>query len=836
MIDNKPTYISLFSCAGVGCYGFKKANFKCIATNELIERRLNIQKINNKCDLATGYINGDITLDSTKDLIFDEIKKWKKLGNDKVDVVIATPPCQGMSVANHKKNKTDYNRNSLVVESIEIIKKIKPRFFIFENVPAFMNTVCEAPDGTPKAIETVIKEELGSDYSYISRVINFKNYGSKSSRTRTVVIGVSNKLADFISPIELFPSFRKEPTLKEVIGNLPVLEWGKFDKNDFYHQFRTYDEKMRPWVSNTPMGCSAFDNKNDLHKPHKIVDGKYVLNARKNGDKYTRQTWDKVAPCIHTRNDQLASQNTIHPEQDRVFSIRELMKMMSIPDSFKWIDMELEDLNKLTLEEKKTLLKKHEINIRQSLGEAVPTEIFHQIALNISKFLSLKSLADKDIEELIKKENLSNVDFLVEFIKNDNKYSLGTLSRIVELANVNREETEAYFTNKSILNDIYLELPIIQKDEINILEPSVGIGNFIPFVAKKYEDKKSINIDVFDINPDMIKVLKELIKKFSFPKNIHISFFEADTLLYKFDKHYDLVIGNPPFANAKGKDLIEYQKDSCNKSTKNLAAFFLEKAINSSDYTVMITPKTFLNTPEFKDTRDFINKYNLSCILDFGEKGFKNVLVETVCFFVNTQSKALKTKVVSVSNDIVLEQKQSYITDTKLPYWIIYRDKNFDKVFNSMTFDIFTVFRDRQITNTNSTFTKSENSIRIIKSRNISDDGTQIEDILNYDAYIDKDVLKNLTVNQYLETDNIYLSPNMTYKPRVCKKPKGVIVNGSVAILIPKNGIVLSEEDMLYFSTSEYRDFYKTARNYQTRSLNIDKSSVFFFGIRQHNK
>ena len=41
--------------------------------------------------------------------------------------------------------------------------------------------------------------------------------------------------------------------------------------------------------------------------------------------------------------------------------------------------------------------------------------------------------------------------------------------------------------------------------------------------------------------------------------------------------------------------------------------------------------------------------------------------------------------------------------------------------------------------------------------------------------------------------------------------------------------IKLTEEDMLFFSTDEYRNFYKIARNYQTRSLNIDKTSVFFF-------
>ena len=42
MLDNKLTYISLFSSAGVGCYGFKLEDFICIATNELIERRLNV--------------------------------------------------------------------------------------------------------------------------------------------------------------------------------------------------------------------------------------------------------------------------------------------------------------------------------------------------------------------------------------------------------------------------------------------------------------------------------------------------------------------------------------------------------------------------------------------------------------------------------------------------------------------------------------------------------------------------------------------------------------------------------------------------------------------------
>ena len=135
--DKTLTYVSLFSCAGVGCYGLKQAGFECVATNELIERRIKVQKINGKCKLDTGYICDDITLDQTKDKIYKEIEKWSDLGNDRVDVLVATPPCQGMSVANHKKKKNEIVRNSLIIESLNMVKNINPRFFIFENVSAY---------------------------------------------------------------------------------------------------------------------------------------------------------------------------------------------------------------------------------------------------------------------------------------------------------------------------------------------------------------------------------------------------------------------------------------------------------------------------------------------------------------------------------------------------------------------------------------------------------------------------------------------------------------------------------------------------------------------------
>lgn len=382
----KKTYISLFSSAGVGCYGFKMEDFECIATNELIERRLQVQKYNNKCKYESGYICGDILNQETKNKIYNEINLWKECEHiNDVTTIIATPPCQGMSVANHKK-KEEQARNSLVVESLKLIKDIKPKTFIIENVRAFLNTICTDIDGTNKKISEAITNNLSEQYNIESKILNFKDYGSNSSRTRTIVIGVRNDID--INPMDLFPKKQKEKTIRQVIGDLQALEtMGEISQNDIYHSFRKYANEMRRWIENLQEGQSAFDNEDESRVPHYYKNGEKIYCKKKNGDKYTRQYWDKVAPCIHTRNDILASQNTVHPSDDRVFSVRELMRFMTIPESFKWSDKDVNELNKLSITEKEKYIKQNDINIRQSIGEAVPTTIFNQIAKNIRKYL-----------------------------------------------------------------------------------------------------------------------------------------------------------------------------------------------------------------------------------------------------------------------------------------------------------------------------------------------------------------------------------------------------------------------------------------------------------------
>lgn len=826
------TYISLFSSAGIGCYGFKQAGFECIATNELIARRLDIQKANNKCKYESGYICGDITDPINQEKLYDEILFWKhkeKVTN--VDVIIATPPCQGMSIANHKKKENEILRNSLVIESIKIIKKVNPKVFIFENVPAFMKTICTDIDGINKTIAEAIENNLGIEYSYVSRIINFKNYGACSSRQRTLIIGVSKNYADEVSPLELFPDFVKEKTLRQVIGGLKPLEkFGEIDKNDIYHSFRIYPEHMRSWIADIKEGQSAFDNVDDNKKPHQIKDGKIVINQQKNGDKYKRQYWDKVGPCIHTRNDQMASQNTIHPCDDRVFSIRELMMMMTVPYSFKWVDDDLDTLNQLSLTQKRAFLKKEEIKIRQSLGEAVPTEIFHSIAKKIANVLKHPPLNTAAINKIVKEYCLSNVEKLKNFIiENTLSLSAATLGKIAELTNTSRTDNAAFFTCKTLITEMMKSLPDTDQQIVRILEPSVGVGNFIPLIIKKFEGKNLI-LDVIDIDEHSLEIAKLILNNYNIPENCTINYIVDDFLLHNFEKKYDYVIGNPPFYKIKADNLLLniYRSNAINKNTANICSFFLEKALSISNYVALIFPKFLLNTPEFSKTREYLSNKAVESIIDFGEKGFPGVLVETLAIFINNQTRSSNTHVISVTHGIHLTQPQNYIFDKKLPYWIIYRNSKFDAVCKLLDFNVFKVFRDRQITNQ---MLSDTGDIRVLKSRNISDNGKAIIDIEKYDSYISSISAKSLSVFEYLQKDNVYLTPNMTYKPRMMKKPKNTLVNGSLAILVPKNGIVLSEKQIEYFSTPEYRNFYQVARNYQTRSLNVDACSVFFYGL-----
>jgi len=437
---------------------------------------------------------------------------------------------------------------------------------------------------------------------------------------------------------------------------------------------------------------------------------------------------------------------------------------------------------------------------------------------------------NKIINNFIKKYNISTLNDLKDII---NKYKLELDPEIIyicaEIINPNKKLTAAYYTDKIICEEIVKVLPNFDnQNEIKIIEPSVGAGSFLPFIAEKYKNKKMIEITIVDIDSNELELAQLIFNTYYkriYP-NIVIKSINEDYLLYEKKDTFDLVIGNPPYfkINTKDKNYKLYKKNSGLNKTRNMFAYFINKAIQDGIFVSLIIPKSFLNAPEYFELRDKIRKLQINSILDFGEKGFKGVKIETINIIINSKNSPKKTLIKSITKNIEMNQDQKYITDKKFPSWIIYRNSMFDNFANSLQLGMFTSFRDRKIT---SKITKVKGKYRVLKSRNIATN--KIIDIECYDKYIDN--IDTLSVGKYLNKKNIVLIPNLSYYPRACFLPIDSITDGSVALL--KTDIPLCEKDLTIFETKEFREYYKIARNFGTRSLNIDSNSIYYFGIRR---
>lgn len=437
------------------------------------------------------------------------------------------------------------------------------------------------------------------------------------------------------------------------------------------------------------------------------------------------------------------------------------------------------------------------------------------------------------LQEFTCKYNILNLVDLVDCIK---KYGtslpVDCVYQAAEYLNPNRDLTAAFYTDTMICKRIMDELPDFNnKEHITVLEPSVGAGNFIPFIAEKYKNKKILELYLVDIDENELEIAKLIFETFFREKypNVAIIYIHDDYLKFPVSgKKFDLVIGNPPYAKIKDNDLLrEYKKNSIITKSSNLFVWFLEKAYHDGDWVSLVVPKSVLNAPEYNEIRNLLKKIRISSIIDFGENGFKGVKIETVNLLFKANDVPKSTHVISITQKIDIIQSQNYITDNVYPSWLIYRNEVFDKTANSLVLGVFEAFRDRQIVNS---MLSDKGKYRVLKSRNIGTN--QIIDIKGYDSYISD--LSELAVARYLNCRGVILIPNLSYAPRACFLPENTIANGSVALLTVKDkSIAISKTDLALFATEEFHNYYRIARNYGTRSLNIDNNSVFYFGIRR---
>lgn len=373
--------VSLFANVGIAEAYMKKIGVDIVLANEIDADRARFYQ-----DVypETHMVCGDISDDSIRTSIVNEaIEK-------KVNFVIATPPCQGMSEAGLRLEFDP--RNQLVSYAVDVIKRIKPDFALLENVPKQLTTKIRCGDEIV-LIPEYIKRELGDEYNFNNdTLIMAKDYGVPQLRERNIFLLVKKS----IDVKWEFPQKQKEITLEEAIGNLPSLDpklregmgftiekFPDFEKKrkaalavSKWHFPPTHSWKQVEWMMHTPTGKSAIYN--EKYYPQK-KDG---IPVKAHHNHYRRLKWNMPCRTITQNNGVISSLACVHPGRQyignsgeelysdaRVLTIYELLIIMSLPLDWPIPDWASESF------------------IRKVFGEGIPSKLVKEIMLELLKQL-----------------------------------------------------------------------------------------------------------------------------------------------------------------------------------------------------------------------------------------------------------------------------------------------------------------------------------------------------------------------------------------------------------------------------------------------------------------
>lgn len=377
--------LSLFASAGVAETYFSDHGVNVKVASELLKERVDIYK---HLYPEVNMFQGDIT----DEVNFKNIIKAAK--NEKCDFIMATPPCQGMSTAG--KMLKDDPRNRLIINVVNAIHEINPRFVIIENVPEILTTKIKI-NGEWVLIPDYLNVELGDIYTFNKcKLVNSMNYGVPQSRERCIFLLArkdQNVQWEFPEPSENLI------TMRMAIGDLPSLDPNVTDitEEERLELFPNYYQKLKEGLAvskwhyppkhkkrhviamlHTPEGHSAWNNK--IYYPT-LADG---TKSKGYKNTYKRQWWDKPAYTITKYTSRIGSQENGHPgypivdsenEEERIWSdprtmtIFELMRLSSLPDN--WAIPENASTNV----------------IREILGEGVPPRLVEHALISLEKLI-----------------------------------------------------------------------------------------------------------------------------------------------------------------------------------------------------------------------------------------------------------------------------------------------------------------------------------------------------------------------------------------------------------------------------------------------------------------
>jgi DNA (cytosine-5)-methyltransferase 1 len=322
--------LSTFAGGGGSSTGYRLAGAKILAVNEFVEEAQNTYRENYP---DTVIVPGDI-----KKLTGTYLMEQAGVKVGELDILDGSPPCSAFSMAgsishgggnthadafNKTKQYSDIkgveNVEDLFFEFLRVAKDIKPKVIIGENVEGL--TMGEAKEYFHKIQNTF--EDIG--YLIVANVLDSSYFGVPQSRKRCFFIGVREDVAEkvginFMTMYQLYPDkndFRT--TLGEAINDVV-----NDDKEELDYLF----DKISPEKA---VGKTLMKMPKD---PDKVLTG---MDYHDKGHHFNlkRSSLRKPCPTITAMGNLAGVAGTCHPLEDRKFTIKELKRIMSLPEDFK---------------------------------------------------------------------------------------------------------------------------------------------------------------------------------------------------------------------------------------------------------------------------------------------------------------------------------------------------------------------------------------------------------------------------------------------------------------------------------------------------------------------
>jgi len=297
--------ISLFSGCGGLDLGFKKEGFEIVYAND-----------NEKSVKETYEKNLGHSLDSI------DIRSVEKSKIPYGDIILAGIPCQPFSSAG-KRESTMSEKGNLFKEVLEVIKvrKKKPKVVVFENVRGFLSSKDEKGFLMTHRFQVEMKK-VG--YNTYFELLNASDYGVPSNRYRVFIICIRKDLnLNYSFPI-------KNNSKKITVGDVLSKPLPKNENQEIW--------KLSPSAIDIakyiPEGGSWKDVPYEK-LPERLKKIRDNIKKYRSPNFYRRFSKDEIMGTV-TASSTPENSGILHPIELRRYSVREIARFQSFPDTFKF--------------------------------------------------------------------------------------------------------------------------------------------------------------------------------------------------------------------------------------------------------------------------------------------------------------------------------------------------------------------------------------------------------------------------------------------------------------------------------------------------------------------